>query len=128
VLGGPALGGAGAVVVGPDDLVLEAGAGEDFVKQDLAVVNLARVYMEEEGTRGSEDAVGFFEAWAEEGEVVVEGVGVGGVWGKGFFSAVAVSAEAGAVAGVVADGFEVGTGLGCAGVEGWVDVDELDAG
>ncbi len=51
VLGGPAFGGARAVVVGPDDLVLEAGAscpviqGEDLVEHDLAVMNLARVYM-----------------------------------------------------------------------------------
>ena len=133
VLGGPALGGARTVVVRPDDFVLETGAaggrgrGEDFVEQHLAVVDFARVDVEEERAGGGEDAVGFGEAGAEEAEVVVEGVGVAGGVG-GALGAIAVAAEAGAVAGVVADGLEAGAGLGGAGVEGWVDVDELDAG
>ena len=54
VLGGPAFGGARAVVVRPDDFVLEAGATrsavgrEDFIEQDLAVMDFARVDVEEE--------------------------------------------------------------------------------
>ena len=78
MLGGPAFGGARAVVVGPDDFVLEACAAEDLVEQDLAVVDFAGVEVEEERAGGGEDAVGFDEARAEEGEVVVEGVGVAG--------------------------------------------------
>ena len=70
----------------------------------------------------------FEEAWAQEAEVVVEGVGVG--VGRGYFveldGAVALAAEASAVAGVVADGFQAGALLGGAGVEGWVDIDEGD--
>ena len=130
VLGGPAFGAARAVVVGPDDFVLEAGAGEDFVEEDFAVVDFARIYMQKEGTRGSQDAVGFFEAWAKEADVVVEGVEIVGCGGLvvELDGAVAAATEAGTVAGVVADGFEAGSGLGVAGVEGWVDVDEGDAG
>jgi len=113
VLGGPALGAACAVVVRPDDFVLEAGsaspaiAGKDFVEQDFAVVDFARVDVEEEGTGGGEDAMRFEEAWAQETEVVVEGIGVGVC--RGCFveldRAVALATEAGTVAGVVADGF-----------------------
>ena len=127
MLGGPAFGGARAVVVGPDDFVLEAGAAEDFVEHDLAVVDFAGVDVEEERAGGGEDAVGFDEAGAEEAEVVVEGVGVVGAAGLRL-GAVAVAAEAGAVAGIVADGLHAGALLGGAGVEGRVDVDELDAG
>ena len=70
MLGGPLFGGACAIVVGPDDLVLEAGSsgtaveGEDLVKHDLAVVDLAGVDVEEEGAGGGEDAVGLLHAWA----------------------------------------------------------------
>ena len=74
VLGGPAAFGAAAVVVGPDDLVEEAGAPEDAVQQHLAVVRLAVVDVEVEGAVGGEDAVSLDEARGEEGEVVVEGV------------------------------------------------------
>jgi hypothetical protein len=132
MLGRPAFGGAGTVVVGPDDLVLEAGTtggcrrGEELVEQDLDVVDLARVDVDEERAGGGQDADGFGEAGAQEAEVVVEGVGVGGGGGWGeHFGAVAVAAEADAVAFGVADGLEAGALLRRAGVEGRVDVDEF---
>ena len=134
VLGGPAPGGTGAVVVGPDDLVLEAVAaiggcgGEELVEENFDVVHFARVYMQKERTRGIQDAMGFGEPRAEEAEVVGESVGVVVGGGVEFFGAVAMATEAGAVAGVVTDGAEAGTLLGGPGVEGRVDVDELDGG
>ncbi len=136
VLGGPAFGGARAVVVGPDDLILEAGAAgasvesEDLVKHDLAVVNLSRVDVKKEGTSGSEYAMSFDHSWAEEADVVVKAVGVEGrgvEFGVQAFGAVAVSAEASAVAVGVADGADAGALLRDAGVEGRVNVDEFDA-
>jgi hypothetical protein len=71
--------------------------------------------------------VGFDHAGAEKADVVVEDVGVDGRGGE-FFGAVAPAAEAGAVASRVADGADAGALLGDAGVEGWVDVDEVHAG
>lgn len=44
------------------------------------------------------------------------------------FGAVAVAAEAGAVACLVADGPEAWAGLVATGVEGWVDVDKFGGG
>ena len=111
MFGGPAFGGACAVVVGPDDLVLEAGASEDLVEQHFAVVDFAWVDMEEEGAGGGEDAVGFLESGADKAEEIVEGVGVAGEGVGGDFCAVACSSEAGAVACLVADGLEAGGGF-----------------
>lgn len=127
VLGGPAFGGAGAVVVGPDDFVLKACAAENNVDHNLAIVDFAGVDMEEERAGWGEDAMGFDDARLEEADVVVEGVGVGDGGGKGF-CAVTVAAESGAVSGDVADGFHLDALLGGASVEGRIDVDELHAG
>ena len=52
--------------------------GKDLVQHDFAVVNLARVDVQEEGTGGGEDAVGLDHARAKEADVVVEDVGVDG--------------------------------------------------
>jgi acyl dehydratase len=132
VLGGPAFSAACAVVICPDDLVLEAGSpraavqGEDFVEHDLAVVDLAGVDMEEERASRRQDTVGFGEARSKEAEEVVKGVGVAGCGGE-FLGAVALPSEAGAVASGVADGLDAVALLRGAGVEGRVDVDELYA-
>jgi len=127
VFGGPPFGGAGSVVVGPDDLVLEAVAAEDFVEHDFAVVDLAVVDVEEERAGGGEDAVGFDHAGAEEAEEVVEGVSVTGCSGMvDDVGAVAPAAEADAVAGLVADGLDLLSALPFACVEGRIDVDEFD--
>ena len=128
VLGGPAAFCARAVVVGPDDLVLEAGAAEDFVEQDLAVVDFAGVDVKEEAAGGGEDAVGFSQAGAQEAEIVSEAVGVACGCGCEAVGAVALAAEADAVAGGVADGAHPRPELPFAGVEGRVDVDEGDGG
>ena len=101
--------------------------GEDFVEHDFAVVDFARVDVQEEGAGGGEDAVGFDHARAEEADVVVEDVGVDGRGGE-LFGAVAIAAEAGAVALRIANRPDAGALLRDAGVEGRVDVDELDAG
>ena len=128
VLGGPAFGGAGAVVVGPDDLVLEPVAAEDLVEQDFAVVDFAVVDVEEEGAGGCEDAVGFDEAGAEKAEEVVEAIAVtfASVLLSEDFGAVATATESYAVACVVADGLDLLAALAFAGVEGGIDVDQLD--
>jgi len=70
-------------------------------------------------------------AWTmrgEEAEKVVEAVAVAGASGLGgeYVGAVAVAAEADAVAGFVADGFHLRSELALASVEGGIDVDELD--
>ena len=99
VLGGPLFGGTRAVVVGPDDLVLEGVAAEDLVEKDFAVVDFAIVDMEEERAGGGEDAMGLGEAGAEESEEVVELIAVAGVGVDGEdFGAVATATEADAVA------------------------------
>ncbi len=101
MFGGPAFGGAGSVVVGPDDLVLEADATEDIVEHDFTVVDFAVVDVEEKRAGGGEDAMGFDHAWAEEAEKVVEGVSVAGCGGVvDDVGAIASAAEAGAVAGL----------------------------
>ncbi len=105
MLGGPAVAGLAAVVVGPDDLVAEVVAAEDFVEQDLGVVRLAGVEMEEERAGGGEEAVSFEEARAEEGEVVVEGVGVVGRGVLGDFVAGVAEAVAGFGDGVCGGSF-----------------------
>ena len=79
MLGRPARLRAGAVVVGPDDLVEEALAPEDLVEQQLAVVRLAVVDVEVERALAREQPVRFDEPRREEGEVVVEVVAVGGL-------------------------------------------------
>ncbi len=85
-------------------------AAEDFVEHDFAVVDFAVVDVEEEGAGGGEDAVGFDHARAEECRgsrrscrrslwpPVCCGEDLG---------AVAMAAEAYAVAGFVADGLHL---------------------
>jgi hypothetical protein len=69
--------------------------------------------------------MGFDQTRAEEAEVVLEDVGVGVGGGGGFFCAVAMAAEAGAVARSVADGLEARASLRDSRIERRVDVDEL---
>ncbi len=128
VFSGPSSAGACAVVVGPDDLILERGAAEDGVEHDLDVVDFAGVDVDEEAAGGTEEAMGFGEAGAKEFKVVGKGVVVAGVWVEGGLDAVAAAPEAGAAGGVVADGAHAAALLAAAGVEGWVDVDEVDGG
>ncbi len=71
--------------------------------------------------------MGLDHARAEEADVVVEEIGVDGGRGE-LLGAIAVAAKAGAVAGGVSDGLDAGALLSDAGVEGRVDIDELDAG
>ncbi len=95
-------------------------------------MDLAGVDVEEEAAGGREDAVGFEKAGVEKGGEVVEGIGVacgpGGEVGGDAFGAVAVAAEAGAVAEGIADGAELRTVLAASGVERRVDVDEGNGG
>ncbi len=125
VLGRPAFAGAGAVVVGPDDLVLEAGAAEDRVEHDLAVVYLARVDVEEERAVGGEDAVRFDHAGTEEADEVVEAVGVAGGLRSGLrFGSGGRRSRCGRRWG--RERCACGCGAETAGVEGRVDVDKRD--
>ena len=90
---------------------------------DLAVVDV-----EEERAGRGEDAVSFDHAGAEEAEEVLEPVAVAGapsLVGEDL-GAVALAAEADAVAGCVTDGLHLGAALAFAGVEGRIDVDQLD--
>ena len=133
MLGGPALGGARAVVVGPDDLVLKAGATrtavqrKDLIEHHLGVVHLARVDVQKERTGGRENAVRLHHARAQEADVVVKAVAVGRVAACGLLRAVALAAKSCSIARRIADGLHPGALLGGAGVEWRVDVDQLDA-
>jgi hypothetical protein len=71
--------------------------------------------------------VGFNEARAEEADKVFEGVRIAG-GGEGLFGAIAMAAEAGAVAVFVADGRDAGAALRDAGIERRVNVDQRDGG
>src|SRR5262249_12609355 len=122
VLGWPASRRPAAVVVGPDDLVEEALASEDAVEEDLAVVHLAIVDVEVERAVGGESTICLAEARLQEGEIVVEAVGIGAR--AHLHRVVAVSFEADAIAGDAARGLDASVGLGAAGVEGRIDIDE----
>ena len=124
VLGRPAALGAGAVVVGPDDLVEEAVAAEDLVEQQLAVMGLAVVDVEVERALGAQQPVGLLEPGRQEREVVLEPVAVAGAVQQR--RAVAPALEAGALARRVAERLQRPTLLELAGVEGRVDVDQLE--
>src|SRR5262252_2592454 len=122
MLGWPASCRPAAVVVGPDDLVEEALAPEDAVEEDLAVVHLAIVDVEVERAVGGESAIGLAEARLQEGEIVVEAVGIGAR--AHLHRVVAVSLEADAIAEGAAHGLDTGVGLGAAGIERRIDIDE----
>lgn len=99
VLGRPFFCGACAVVIGPDDLVLEGVAAEDLVEKDFAVVNFAIVDVKKERAGGGEDSMGFDESRAKEAEEVVEPIAVAGVGVAGEdFGSVTATAEANAIA------------------------------
>jgi hypothetical protein len=76
VLRRPALLGARPVVVRPDDLVHEARAAEDLIQHHLAVVNLARVDMEEQAAGRLQHATRLDQPRPQKAEEVVEAVGV----------------------------------------------------
>ncbi len=90
-------------------------------------MDFAGVDVEEEGAVRGEEAMGFEEAGAEEGEVVGEVVWVGGGLRIGLL-AVGVAAEAEACGGGVTFGFDAGAALDGAGVKGGIDVDEVGGG
>ena len=125
MLGGPAPLGPRAVIVGPDDLVYEALAPEDFVQQHLAVMRFAVVDMEEEGARGCEQPVRLPEPGLDEGHVVVERIVPGG--GAEADRPVALALEARPVALVVLDRPKPCASLCFAGIERRVDIDEVEA-
>src|SRR5690606_12768690 len=114
-----------AVVVGPDELVEEALATEERVEGDLGVVGLSVIEMEVEGAPRVEQAPRLGEARLEERPVVLEAVVVA-VEGA-HDGAVALAAEALAVALRIADGVDGAVPLGTAGVERGVEIDEAEA-
>ena len=114
-----------AIVVGPDDLVDEARPAEDAVEQHLAVVRLAVVDVEEERARGGEHPVGLDQSRLEEGQVVVEAIPIAGLAERG--GPIALALEAGPVSRRVLLRAEGHPRLGAPGVEGRVDIDEVDA-
>ena len=126
VLRGPAVLGAGAVVVGPDDLVQEALAAEDRVEHDLGVVHLTVVQVQVEGAVVGEQPPGLDEARFQEGPVVAERVVV--LVQRALDRVVGAALEPDPVA--VAAGVEHHLGflalLDPAGVEGRVHVNECE--
>jgi hypothetical protein len=78
VFGRPAAAGAGAVVVGPDDLVEEALAAEELVEEELHVVRLPIVDVKVERPALREHPSHFTEPRLEKAQVVVELVAVRG--------------------------------------------------
>ena len=124
VLGGPARFGAAAVIVGPDDFVDEGIAAKYFVQHYLAIVDFPVVDVEEQAAVVIQQTVGFGHAGTEEADVVVEIVGVPAVADD--MGTVAAALETGAVAVGVGRDLDASAGLGFAGVEGRVNVDELE--
>ena len=87
---------------------------------DLAVVDV-----EEEAAVVVQHPVRLLHAGAQEPDVVVENVGV--LAGTDDLCAVAAALESGAVAVGVGRDPDAGAGLGLAGVEGRIDVDQLES-
>ena len=71
-----------------------------------------------------EQAVGLDQARFEEGQVIVKDIGV--AFGADLDGLIALPAEAGAVAVLAAFGADLRARLGLAGVEGRIDVDQVD--
>ncbi len=88
-------------------------------------MDLAIIEMKVEGSVGFEDAPSLFEARFEEGPVIGEGIVIRG--DRLFDEGVALSFEANPVSILGSLALERGAGLNLAGVEGRVDVDEIDA-
>ena len=124
MLGRPAVFGPSAVIVCPDDLVQEALPPEDGIQQDFAVMHFAVVDMEIQAAGGFEQAVSLSEARFEEGQVIVIDIGV--AFGTDLDGFIAPPAEAGTVTVGVAFGADLGARLGFAGVEGRIDVDQVN--
>ncbi len=126
MLGRPAALRAGPVVVGPDDLVLEAVASEDRVQGHLGVVDLAAVQVHEEAAGGLEHPPGLLQARDQEAQVVLEAILVGAPTQHG--GPVSPALEADPVAIRILLGAQAGSGLGSTGIEGRVQVDQVIAG
>lgn len=124
VLGRPLAFSAGAIIVGPDDLVEEGRAPEDLVEQHLAVMHLAVIYVEIQAAVRLEHPVGFVQARREEGQKIVKDVSV--ALAADLDRLVALALKSHPVAGLAALSADLGPGLGFAGIEGWVDVDQVD--
>jgi len=95
VLRRPAPARAGSVVVCPDDLIQEALPPEDLIEQQAAVVGLAVVDVEVDRSLALQQAMSLLQAGCEKGEIVLEGVPVGGLIEQG--RAVAATLEPPAV-------------------------------
>jgi hypothetical protein len=122
----PGRNGRRALGVGPDDLVEERRAAEDAIEQHLAVVDLAVVDVKVQAAGLSEEAMGLAKSRLEEREVVFERVGEARVFGEAL-GAVTASRESLAIAAaLVAHRPHPQALLDLAGVEGWIDVDEID--
>src|SRR4051794_3979738 len=124
VLRRPAPPRAPAVVVGPHDLVEEAGPAEQPVERDLDVVRLARVEVDVERAVRGEEAPRLGELGHEERGVVVEGVVE--LQGALRFGLVAPAGEPDPVAALVGDDAQALAPLRVPRVEGRVDVDHVE--
>ena len=123
VLARPAALAATAEVVGPDDLVdAVLAAAEDLLEQQAAGRRLPPIDVKEQAAVAGQNAVCLLQARAQKAQIVVEAVAVARLVQGG--GAVAVAAEAGAVAGAVSVRFDALAALHFAGVEGRVYVDE----
>jgi hypothetical protein len=125
VLRGPAALGATAIVVGPHDLVEEAPSTEDLVEQQLAVVRLSVIDVEIEGAVLAQQPARFEKARLQELEVVVVGVLV--ELPRDRRAAISAPLEPAPVAFAIGDCAERHPLARGAGVEGRVEVDELEA-
>ncbi len=130
VLGRPFLARASAVIVSPDDLIQERVATKDLVEQKLAVMHLAVIDVEIKTGVWLEDAVSLHQPRLEEGQVVVENVGIS--FRAELDRLVAPPLEAGAIAGCRigerADlaSADLSAALDLSGVERRVDVNKID--
>jgi hypothetical protein len=124
VLGRPFFGRTPAVIVGPDDLVEKALPAEDLIQHDLAVMHLAVIDVEVQAAVRLEHPVSLLHARGEEGQEIVKVIGV--TLRTELDRLVALALEAHPVAVRAALGADLGARLGLAGVEGRVDVDQVD--
>ncbi len=80
--------------------------------------------MKIEASLWSKDTIGLAQAGLQKGEVIIEEVFIG--FGADFDGFVTLTLKTGTVAVLAAFGFNLGAGLDFAGVEGRIDVDQIN--
>jgi len=120
----PFLLGAGAVIISSDNLVEEAFTPKNAIQQNFTVMDLTIVDVKIQAAVRFEHAVGLDQARLEEGQIIIEQIGIRFLPDADGFITPAL--EAGPVTVFAALGLDLRAGLDAPGVEGRVDVNEID--